>query len=153
MLTGGRALLFIHGTCSTSQGGFGALNAQVWGQLRKRYDDRVFAYDHPTLSVDPLANVNTLTTLVPPGVQLDVDIVAHSRGGLVARALACAGNDASFPVHISKVIHVGVPNAGTALANVDRYCKFIDRTSTLLNLAPDGPRPWLPTFSTASLRW
>jgi hypothetical protein len=139
MLTGGRALLFIHGTCSTSQGGFGALDAEVWGQLSHRYDDRVFAYDHPTLSVDPLTNVNTLAMLVPPGVQLDVDIVAHSRGGLVARALACAPTDASFPLRVSKVVHVGVPNAGTALANVERYGKFIDRTSTLLNLAPDGP--------------
>jgi len=139
VLRGGRALLFIHGTCSTSQGGFGALDAEVWGQLRKRYDDRVFAYDHPTLSVDPLTNVNTLKKLVPPGVPLDVDIIAHSRGGLVARALACAGNDASFPVHPNKIVHVGVPNAGTALANVERYGTFIDRTSTLLNLAPDGP--------------
>ncbi len=139
VLRGGRALLFIHGTCSSSEGGFGALSAELWGRLSKHYDGRMFAYDHPTLSVDPLANIDALAKLVPPGTALDVDIVAHSRGGLVARALACTGNDASFPVRINKIIHVGVPNAGTALANVKRYAKFVDRTSTLLNLAPDGP--------------
>lgn len=138
-LTAGRALLFIHGTCSTSQGGFGALGASTWAQLSHRYDGRLFSYDHPTLSVDPLANVDTLAGLLPTGGRLDVDIVAHSRGGLVARALACAGADASFPVHVSRIVHVGVPNAGTALANVRQHAMFVDRISTMLNLVPDGP--------------
>jgi pimeloyl-ACP methyl ester carboxylesterase len=139
LLTQDRALLFIHGTCSTSQGGFGALNGDAWGKLNHRYGGRVFAYDHPTLSVDPLENVSTLSTLVPVGRHLDVDVVAHSRGGLVARALACAGANNSFPLHVKKIVHVGVPNAGTALANVEKHGKFVDRISTLLNLAPDGP--------------
>lgn len=135
----GRALLFVHGTCSTSQGGFGALDPAVWAQLSARYGGRVFAFDHPTLSVDPLSNVETLTTLLPTGAPLKVDIVAHSRGGLVARALACAATDPSFPLQISRIVHVGVPNAGTELANVKRIGKFVDRISTMLNLAPDGP--------------
>lgn len=139
VLAGGRALLFVHGTCSTSQGGFGALDAKVWGQLNHHYGGRLFAYDHPTLSVDPLANVDTLASLIPPGVRLDVDIVAHSRGGLVARAIACAGTDTSFALRVNKIVHVGVPNAGTALANVERHGQFVNRLSTLLNLAPDGP--------------
>lgn len=135
----GRALLFVHGTFSTSHGGFGALDADTWGKLSHRYDGRVFAYDHPSLSVDPLENVNALAGLVPPDVQLDVDVVTHSRGGLVARALACAGTDDSFPLRVRSIVHVGVPNAGTALANVESHGKLIDRISTLLNLAPDGP--------------
>ncbi len=139
LLRGGPALLFVHGTCSTSQGGFGALRADVWGQLSHRYGGRLFAYDHPTLSVDPLANADTLVRLIPAGVRLDVDIVAHSRGGLVARAIACAGVDTSFPLRVNKVVHVGVPNAGTALADVERHGQFVNRLSTLLNLAPDGP--------------
>ncbi|OBH16039.1 hypothetical protein [Mycobacterium sp. E3247] len=138
-LASGPALLFIHGTCSTSQGGFGALDSGVWGQLNYRYGGRLFAYDHPTLSVDPLANVDALAGLIPPGMRFDVDIIAHSRGGLVARTIACAGNDGSFPLHVNKIVHVGVPNAGTALANVERHSQFVDRLSTLLNLAPDGP--------------
>lgn len=138
-MRGGRALLFVHGTCSTSQGGFGALDSAVWGQLSARYGGRVFAFDHPTLSVDPLSNVETLITLLPTGAPLNVDIVAHSRGGLIARALACAATDPSFPLQISKIVHVGVPNAGTQLANVKRIGKFVDRISTMLNLAPDGP--------------
>jgi pimeloyl-ACP methyl ester carboxylesterase len=138
-LTSGRALLFIHGTFSTSQGGFGALDSQVWQQLSQRYNGRLFAFDHPTLSVDPLANVDTLTSLLPSGAKLDVDIVAHSRGGLVARALACAAADDEYPLRVNKIVHIGVPNAGTALADVNRHAKFLDRISTLLNLAPDGP--------------
>ncbi len=139
LLAGGPALLFVHGTCSTSHGGFGALDKEVWAQLSHAYGGRVFAYDHPTLSVDPVVNAETLGRLVPPGLRLDVDIVAHSRGGLVARAIACAGVDGSFPVHADKIVHVGVPNAGTALANVERHGQFVDRISTMLNLAPDGP--------------
>jgi hypothetical protein len=138
-LTGGRALLFIHGTFGTSQGGFGALDGAVWQQLSQRYGGRVFAFDHPTLSVDPLANVATLTSLVPQGTQLEVDIVAHSRGGLVARALASAAIGDTHPLRVNKIVHIGVPNAGTALADVSRHAKFLDRISTLLNLAPDGP--------------
>jgi pimeloyl-ACP methyl ester carboxylesterase len=138
-LTGGRALLFIHGTFSTSQGGFGALDGQVWRELSQRYNGRVFAFDHPTLSVDPLANVETLKSLVPSGAPLNVDIVAHSRGGLVARALACEAAGGACPLHVNKIVHIGVPNAGTALADFDRHAKFLDRISTLLNLAPDGP--------------
>jgi pimeloyl-ACP methyl ester carboxylesterase len=139
LLAGGRALLFIHGTCSSSQGGFGALPADVWSALRERYGGRLFAYDHPTLSVDPLENAETLRQLVTADLRLDVDVVAHSRGGLVARAIACAGVDDTFPLRVNKIVHVGVPNAGTALANVERYSQFIDRVSTMLNLLPDGP--------------
>lgn len=138
-LAQGRALLFIHGTFSTSQGGFGGLDRDAWGRLTHRYDGRVFAFDHPSLSADPLQNVNALRGLIPPDVQLDVDIVAHSRGGLVARALACAAAEHSIPVNVSKIVHVGVPNAGTALADVKHHAQFVDRISTLLNLAPDGP--------------
>jgi pimeloyl-ACP methyl ester carboxylesterase len=137
-LAAGPALLFVHGTFSTSQA-FGGLDAEAWGRLAHRYEGRVFAFDHPTLSADPLENVGKLAQLMPKDLRLDVDVVAHSRGGLVARALACASVEESFPVKVHEIVHVGVPNAGTALADVDRHAQFVDRISTLLNLAPDGP--------------
>ncbi|HUO40203.1 MAG TPA: alpha/beta hydrolase, partial [Mycobacterium sp.] len=119
LLASGPALLFIHGTGSTSHGSFGTLDENTWGTLGHHYGGRVFAYDHPTLSVDPCANAETLATLIPPGIRLEVDIIAHSRGGLVSRAIACAGTESLFPVRVNKIVHVGVPNAGTALANVE----------------------------------
>jgi hypothetical protein len=138
-LSEGKALLFVHGTFSTSQGGFGALPADAWGALNHRYGGRLFAYDHPSLSVDPLANVAALQRLIPSHRRLDVDVVTHSRGGLVARALACESSDPSFPVRVGSVVHVGAPNAGTKLADVSSHAAFIDRMCSLLNLAPDGP--------------
>lgn len=138
-LAEGRALLFVHGTFSSSHGGFGALDESAWGTLSSRYGSRVFSFDHPSLSVDPHANASTLLSFVPPGIQLDVDVVTHSRGGLVARALACAAPIDSSPIRVGMIIHVGAPNAGTALADVESHAKFVDRMSTLLNLAPDGP--------------
>ena len=136
----GPTLLFLHGTFSTSVGGFGALPCDVLSQLHKQYERRTIAFDHPTLSVDPLANVDSLVALVPPGIRLSVDIVAHSRGGLVARALAAAGEaDPLFPIAVRRIVYVGTPNAGTALTDAKHLAEMLDRVSTMLNLVPDGP--------------
>ena len=54
--------------------------------LFSKYGDRVYALDHPTLSVSPIANAITLANALPPGARLH--LVTHSRGGLVAEVLA-----------------------------------------------------------------
>jgi len=46
----------------------------------------VLAFDHPTVSVTPTAKATWLADLVR-GAGLTVDIIAHSRGGFVARML------------------------------------------------------------------
>jgi pimeloyl-ACP methyl ester carboxylesterase len=132
----GRALLFLHGTFSSSHSGFNGVGAEALAALHSSYNGRVFAFDHPTLSVDPRQNVDELLSRVPPGARLDVDVIAHSRGGLVARTLA---NQTDTPLHVGRVAFVGTPNAGTVLADPDRMTDLVDRYTSLLNLLPPGP--------------
>ncbi len=149
-MAGGRALLFIHGTFSTAHDAFGALRPDTMDQLYARYGGRVFAVNMFTLSADPTENAERILRHVPPGVALDVDVVCHSRGGLVARALAelaagrgttsngrTTGGPGTLRVH--RVVFVAAPNAGTQLADPDHMVAMIDRFTSALNLAPAGP--------------
>lgn len=135
-LAQGRALLFVHGTFSTAHGAFSQLPDDVMNTLHQRYGGRVFAFNHPSLSEDPRQNAQWLLAQLPAGMQLDVDIVCHSRGGLVSRCLA-EGNHPSL--RVQRIAFVGVPNAGTLLAHPDHMVKMIDRLTTALNLFPTGP--------------
>jgi hypothetical protein len=140
LLRGGPALMFVHGTFSSSVGGFAALPPAVLDELAAIYGNRVFAVDHPTLSADPDENLTALLKLVPPGLSLPVDLIAHSRGGLLSRALAAAAAaDRHFPLRVRRIVYVGTPNLGTPLADPAALGHFLDRLSTMLNVVPDGP--------------
>jgi pimeloyl-ACP methyl ester carboxylesterase len=133
----GPALLFVHGTFSTAQGAFADIPPAVMNELHQRYGGRMFAFDHFSLSHDPAKNVETLVSQVRAlGHRdlLEVDIVCHSRGGLVARTLAL--EHSLFKVR--RIVFVGVPNRGTALAEPDHMVTMIDRLTTVLNLLPSG---------------
>ncbi len=83
-------LVLIHGTFSDTPGTFGklwTLHSQRVRELFDHYDGRVFALDHPTLGVSPIANALTLARALPDGASLH--LLTHSRGGLVAEVLAC----------------------------------------------------------------
>jgi hypothetical protein len=141
-LARGPALLFVHGTFSTSHGCFGALPRELLAELQQRYDGRVIAFDTFTLSEDPAENARRFLERIPAGVTLDLDVVCHSRGGLVARHLARHGIDAALPgggARVRRVIFVGVPNAGTVLADPDHMVQLIDRFTSALVLLPSGP--------------
>ena len=141
-LTSGRALLYIHGTFSTAHGAFDLLPDATFNALHERYGGRTFAFNHFTMAHDPRQNVEWFLAQFPPGRSLDVDIVCHSRGGLVARTLAerpsVFGLNTSS-VNVRRIVFVGVPNHGTALADPDHMVKMIDRLTTALNLFPTGP--------------
>ncbi len=139
-LAAGRALLFVHGTFSRASSAFGALPASAMAALHEAYGGRVFAFDHPSLSEDPEDNVRWLVGQIPDGTSLDVDVVCHSRGGLVSRVLAERQGElllGSRAVRVGKVVFVGAPNAGTLLADADRMGTLIDTYATLLNLIPE----------------
>lgn len=140
-LSEGRALLFIHGTFSTAHSAFSQITDATFAELHRRYGGRVFAFNHFSLSHDPRRNIEWLLKQVPMGQSLEVDIVCHSRGGLVARTLAqnpsAFGLDTS-PLKVRRVVFVGVPNNGTPLTNPDHMVQMLDRYSTALNLFPTG---------------
>ena len=89
-ITAGRPwLLFLHGTASTTQRSFGRLmqdRPEIWAQLHAMYPGRIIAYEHRTLSLDPVQNAQDLLDLLPERAQLH--LVSHSRGGLVGELIA-----------------------------------------------------------------
>jgi pimeloyl-ACP methyl ester carboxylesterase len=131
-LRGARALLFLHGTFSRAHTAFGGLPRDALLTLHARYEGRVFAFDHYTLSDDPRQNVEQLLSQIPVGAPLELDVVCHSRGGLVARCLAERSELA-----IERVVFVGTPNAGTVLADFDHLGDLLDAYTTLLSFVPD----------------
>ncbi|HEX5369279.1 MAG TPA: hypothetical protein VFY10_07680, partial [Dehalococcoidia bacterium] len=139
-LGAGRALLMVHGTFSRAAGAFCALPRDFVQTLSTRYGGRLFALDHPTLSQDPKQNIEWFLNQVPDGTALDLDIVCHSRGGLVSRMLTehidrfALGNRR---VNIGKVVFVAAPNAGTVLADPKHVGDFIDSYTNILNFFPD----------------
>jgi tetratricopeptide (TPR) repeat protein len=143
-------LVFVHGTFSNSAAAFGDLwsqHPQRVAALFEHYDGHVFALDHATLTVSPVANALALAHALPQGAQLH--LVTHSRGGLVAEVLArvagnptLAGEDlAAFADHdrkalkqlgaelkaravrVARVVRVACPARGTLLASgrLDAY--------------------------------
>ena len=140
-LKGGRSLMFVHGTFSTAHGAFQSISDATFSSLHSRYGGRVFAFNHFSLSHDPEQNMKWLLDN-SPDVNMEVDIVCHSRGGLVARTLAehpAVMNLDAGRFGVRKIVFVGVPNAGTPLANADHMVQMLDRLTTALNLFPTGP--------------
>ncbi len=94
LTTEGTTLIMIHGTASSFDGGYGGIDADTWGKLHDRYQGRVYALNHYTITKSPVANAIELLRVLPKGLQ--VDLVTHSRGGLVGDVLARC--DARIPL-------------------------------------------------------
>jgi hypothetical protein len=140
-LSSGRALLFVHGTFSRAHAAFGAVPRSFMEELFRAYDGRVFAFDHFTLSHDPKENVAWFIDQVPPDVALELDVVSHSRGGLVTRLLSEKQGELAFgsrQLRVRNAVFVGAPNAGTTLADADHMSAFIDTYTNLLSFIPDN---------------
>lgn len=140
-LGSGRALLMIHGTNSRTHIAFHALPQTYVQALHDSYEGRVFAFDHLTLSEDPKQNIKWFFSHLPDGIQLDVDIICHSRGGLVARLLSDMQNSFSSGnrlLTINKIVFVAVPNSGTILSDAKYMGDFIDSYTNILNFFPDN---------------
>ncbi len=129
----GRALLLVHGTFSTAHGGFGRLGTDTMTALHEKYDGRVIAFDHPTVSVSPAENAQALSALVPAGRPVEVDLVTHSRGGLVGREIAALDE-----FDVRGVVMVASPNGGTVLADRDHLSQLLDRITNLAQFVPDN---------------
>jgi len=140
-LSGKRSLLLVHGTFSRSHSGFGELPRETFEDLYRRYEGRVIALEHPTLSETPRQNVEWLFEQIGADTDLELDIVCHSRGGLVSRTLAERQSELSLgsrTLRVRRVIFVATPNAGTALADGKHLGDLLDRYTNLLSFVPDN---------------
>ncbi|MEJ8846843.1 CHAT domain-containing protein [Variovorax rhizosphaerae] len=87
-------LVFVHGTASSTLGSFGDLRStgqDVWAALEARFGQRIYAFEHKTLSESPITNALQLVRALPKGAH--VNLVSHSRGGLVADLLCLTDFD------------------------------------------------------------
>ena len=136
----GRSLLLLHGTLSTGEAAFsGLVRSPKFEALAACYEQRIFAFNHPSLHHTPAENTEWLLSNLPPG--LDLDVVTHSRGGLVARSVMQAVTERQAGVEgirIGKCIMVAAPNRGTVLARGETWFDLIDRYTNLLTSLPDN---------------
>ncbi|MCB9534108.1 MAG: hypothetical protein H6698_07280, partial [Myxococcales bacterium] len=86
----GDVLVLIHGTASSTRGSFGELlSSPAWPTVWDRFGGRVAALQHRTLTRDPFQNALTLMEALPARA-VSLQVLTHSRGGLVADALLWA---------------------------------------------------------------
>lgn len=140
----GRCLLFIHGTFSAVHSTF-QLSAAAANALSALYGGRIFGFDHPSLHHSPAENAEMLLKMLaerlPEGTSLECDVVTHSRGGLVVRALVeqlAKGGNAKARIKLRRVILVASPNQGTPLVKPDHMVDFLDRYTNLVTNLPDN---------------
>jgi hypothetical protein len=80
-------LLLIHGTASSTKGSFGkAIDTDLMNFVRDRYKDRILAFQHRTLTENPIQNVKHLVQSLPDNCVLH--LITTSRGGLVGEVLS-----------------------------------------------------------------
>jgi pimeloyl-ACP methyl ester carboxylesterase len=125
----GRLLLLVHGTFSKGEMFFEELAATPDGQAflasaEQKYD-AVLTFDHPTLSMSPWLNALDLSRALD-GAAGPIDVVCHSRGGLVT---AWWLFHARPPV--KRVVFVGAPLEGTSLAAPARLKAALDLLGNL----------------------
>ncbi len=121
-----RVLLYVHGFNSSIAAGGGAL---LVPQFAAHYD-AILGYDHPTLGLSPLDNARELLAMIPDDLQLSVDLVAHSRGGLVIRSLVEL-LDWTPKLRPARLVTAGTPHAGTRLADPAHWDQLVSMDMTL----------------------
>ena len=148
LLGGKRSLLVVHGIISSTDGMLSKLPANAMAALASQYDGRVIAYDHFTLSMDPDQNATLFLNQLKqalPNQNVHLDILCHSRGGVVSRALVERGRKL-VPQHncsFGKVFFVATPNAGSALGDAAHIVDMVDVFTNLLTKLPDGPAAYV----------
>lgn len=105
-------LLLLHGTLSTTIDAFHKLNDnnEAWNEMVEIYENRILALEHYTLSVSPLQNALDFLNDCPK--KCNLDILSHSRGGLVADILAKC--DHRNPIIGFSSTEIGILAAGEA---------------------------------------
>jgi CHAT domain/Lecithin:cholesterol acyltransferase len=80
----GIGLLLLHGTASSVDGSFASFKKDIWKEIHAKYD-YVIAFNHYTISVSPFKNAADVLNLLPNNA--NIDLLSHSRGGLIADIL------------------------------------------------------------------
>ena len=149
----GRVLLVVHGTFSKCAAIVEQLEATADGsgqalltQAKAKYQ-QVLLYEHPTLQVAPWLNALDLARAFA-GSQAQVDVVCHSRGGLVTRWwLEVFQREL---LQHARVVFVAAPLMGTGLASPYRLrsaLKLMTNYATALSNVASLAAVALPVFT------
>jgi hypothetical protein len=151
-----RSLLLLHGTFSHCAGAYKHLaSGDFFARARGLYGDRVFAYEHFTLSRTPEENARLLLGALP-GPPRAVDVVTHSRGGLVLRNLVERPErfgTAAGRLRLGHAVLAAAPNDGTPLASPARWRETVGFIANLLELFPDNPLTLAPAWVAEGIVW
>jgi CHAT domain-containing protein len=151
-----RTLLLIHGTFSNAASAYKSLAASdFFDRVKPIYGDRVFAFDHFTVSRTPEENARMLLEGLPAQTTT-FDVVTHSRGGLVLRNLverAQVFGPLAQRFHLGRAVLVASPNQGTPLATPQRWADTVGWIANLLELFPDNPFTTGAAFVANGLVW
>jgi pimeloyl-ACP methyl ester carboxylesterase len=138
MARGRKVLILVHGIFSSTESAFGALDLQP---LLERYEGRVFGYDHWTIGRTPQQNAMNLLHRLPANAGYEVDILCHSRGGLVVRSLLSEGmadiarTRSTRIAKAGKVMFVAAANQGSPLAEPDDIKHFLNVAALLASFS------------------
>ncbi len=137
----GPMLVFIHGTASSTVGSYADLqttSADYWRTFATRYGERIYAFEHRTMSESPIENALQLATTLPRNARLH--IVTHSRGGLVGDLLcldpASDGFDALLESYAVDEVAIGdVPDDDRTRVRSELELAYAEHRSKLRELA------------------
>ena len=152
----GRSLLFLHGTFSHAASAFKGLgDSQFFAQVKPLYGDKIYAFNHFSVSKTPEENARELLAGLPDR-ELSFDVITHSRGGLVLRNLVerkGALGAAASRFKLRHAVLVASPNDGTPLATPTRWEATVGWFANLLELFPDNPLTFGAGFVANAIVW
>ncbi len=156
-----RNLLLLHGTFSNAHAAFADLASTLgsngktfFESVQPIYGDRVFAFDHFTVSRSLAENAQMLLDELPDRECL-FDVVTHSRGGLVLRTLVENRSTlrSASRFQLGRAVLVASPNEGTPLASPSRLDSYITWMSNVIDMFPDNPLTTAARFIAEALAW
>lgn len=159
---GERNLLLLHGTFSSAEGAFqgladtqGSDGREFFTAVEHLYGDRIFAFNHFSVSVSPVDNTRLLLDALPEG-PTRFDVVTHSRGGLVLRHLVERRGDFGGLADrfvLGHAVLVAAPNEGTPLASPRRWQDAVGWFANFLDMFPDNGLTFGLEFVSEGLVW
>lgn len=139
-----RSLLLVHGIFSSVEGMISVLPRMAMEKWYQVYEGRVIAFNHLSATLSPEDNarffLERARAALPDG-KMQFDVVCHSRGGVVSRALAEQGHKL-VPLsncEFKSIFFVASPNQGSVLGNPDHMLDMLDVFTNMLTQFPDGP--------------
>ncbi len=151
-----RTLLFLHGTFSDATSAYGPLaSSDFFERVAARYGDRIFAFNHFTVSRTPEENARMLLEGLPDKT-FTFDVITHLRGGLVLRNLverASSLGAAARRFKLGRAALVASPNDGTPLATPERWQDTVGWIANLFELFPENPFTTGAEFVANGLVW